>query len=221
MPSPGLPLTLAGERVLLLAERALVWPAARTVVIADPHWGKAAAFRSHGLPVPGGTTAGGLARLDRTLHGARAERLVVLGDFWHSRHGRTGAIDTALADWRRRHPALHVLLVRGNHDRHAGDPARALGFEVVEAPAPLGPFLLAHHPRTDPGGHTLAGHLHPAVRLRGPGRTRARLPCFVVGPDLTILPAFGDFTGAADVDPSADTTLYAIADDEIVRVDRS
>ena len=47
----GLPVTLAGEAVVLLPQRAIAWPSAQTLIIADPHWGKAAAFRAHGLPV--------------------------------------------------------------------------------------------------------------------------------------------------------------------------
>ena len=214
----GLPVTLAGEAVVLLPQRAIAWPSAQTLIIADPHWGKAAAFRAHGLPVPGGTTAADLRRLDAAIAAAGARRLIVLGDFWHGRRGRTAAVDAALGQWRSRHASLDVVLVRGNHDRHAGDPAAALGFDVVEAPALLAPFSLSHHPVGRPGTYTLAGHLHPAVRLRGPGRGRERLPCFVLAQDLAILPAFGGFTGAANVEPAPGVDLYAVADDEVVAI---
>src|SRR5690606_20889355 len=95
-PPGGAPVTIAGEAVILLSERAIAWPAQRTLIIADPHWGKAAAFRAHGVPVPGGTTAADLARLDSALAGAGATRLIVLGDFWHARRGRTAGVDAAL-----------------------------------------------------------------------------------------------------------------------------
>lgn len=217
MPS-GLPVTVAGERVVLLAERAIAWPAMGALVIADPHWGKAATFRAHGLPVPRGTTAADLARLDSALARTGAAHLIVLGDFWHARRGRTAGVDAALEGWRARHASLEVTLVRGNHDRHAGDPAVALGFRVVEGPAALPPFALAHHPMAVPGAYTLAGHLHPAVRLRGPGRSRERLPCFVIRDELAILPAFGGFTGAANVEPAPGVALYAVAGDEVIPV---
>jgi uncharacterized protein len=45
-------LTIAGEDVLLLPERALFWPRACALVVADVHWGKAASFRAAGIPIP-------------------------------------------------------------------------------------------------------------------------------------------------------------------------
>ena len=44
-----LPTTMAGESVELWPQRALFWPAGGTLFIADPHFGKAAAFRNFGI----------------------------------------------------------------------------------------------------------------------------------------------------------------------------
>jgi metallophosphoesterase superfamily enzyme len=49
------------------------------------------------------------------------------------------------------------------------------------------------------------------VRVHGAGEQSARLPCFVLGRRRAILPAFGRFTGLADVAPAADERLVAIA----------
>ena len=46
-----------GERLHLLPERAVWWPAAGLLLVADVHLGKAATFRRLGQPVPAGTTA--------------------------------------------------------------------------------------------------------------------------------------------------------------------
>ncbi|HWJ95785.1 MAG TPA: metallophosphoesterase, partial [Telluria sp.] len=114
---------VAGEEVLLLPQKALYWPRERLLVVADIHFGKAAAFRSLGVPVPHGTTAENLAALDALVerHGARG--IVFLGDFLHAKAAHAPATQRSLLAWRERHPALDLLLVRGNHDRHAGDPA--------------------------------------------------------------------------------------------------
>ena len=50
----------AARTVELLAERALHWPAARTLFVADVHLGKAAAFRAGGVAIPRGATANDL-----------------------------------------------------------------------------------------------------------------------------------------------------------------
>ena len=45
----------------------------------------------------------------------------------------------------------------------------------------------------------LAGHVHPCAVLAGAAGQRKRLPCFWFGPDVGVLPAFGEFTGQAEV----------------------
>ncbi len=69
-------LTLAGEQVYLLSERALYWPGTSTLVVADLHWGKASTFRAAGIPVPIGTTSDDLARLDRAREQVSSEKFL-------------------------------------------------------------------------------------------------------------------------------------------------
>jgi uncharacterized protein len=210
---------LAGERVELFADRALYWPRARTLFVADVHLGKAAAFRAGGVPVPRGTTAGDLERLARLVAATHAQRLVVLGDFLHAAPGRTVALERAFAAWRDRHGALAITLVRGNHDAKAGDPPAHWRIEVVAEPHPAAPFLLCHEPPADSGGrlfgYALAGHVHPGVHIAGAGLQSERLPCFVLGQSRAILPAFGRFTGLATQPwPRADR-VFAIAGERL------
>lgn len=209
---------VAGERLVLLPERLAWWEARQTLLVADPHWGKGAAFRARGIPVPSGTTLGGLARLGSALERTRARRVVFLGDYLHAREGRAPATLQALADWRARRPSLELLLVRGNHDRHAGDPPPGLGVDCVDAPLSDPPFVLTHHPDPRPEGYVLAGHLHPAVKLVGRGRQREQLACFWFRPGLAVLPSFGDFTGSAVVEPLAGDRVFVVAADRVIEV---
>ena len=210
--------SVAGETLHLLPAKAAFWPAARTLFVADPHWGKAAAFLAGGLAVPQATTAADLARLDACLDSTDAARLVVLGDLFHAKAGRTPAVLTAVAAWRATRPALDVLVIRGNHDRHAGDPPPEWGFRVESEPVADGPFAYRHFPDETPGLYTLAGHVHPAVTLFGRGRQRLTLPCFAFGGRVGLLPAFGGFTGTAAVRPRPGDLVFAIADGEVVAV---
>ena len=209
-PDGALATTLCGERVVLYAERALGWPRERTLFVADVHLGKAAAFRAGGVPVPRGSTASDLARLTRLIAASGATRLAVLGDFLHARAGRVDALAQAFLAWRAQHAALDVVLVRGNHDARAGDPPAAWRIATVDEPYPLPPFLACHRVEAPPTGYALCGHIHPGVRIDAAGES-TRLPCFVLGARRAILPAFGRFTGLADVAGSAGERIVAIA----------
>lgn len=209
-------LELCGERIVLRPDRSLYWPGAKALVIADPHFGKADAFRAAGLPVPGGTSAA-LARLDVALAETGAKRLVILGDFWHARDGRTDQVVSELIAWRAGRAALHFELVRGNHDR-AGPPPAGWGEWADERLH--SPFVFAHFPEPSDAGYVLAGHLHPGVLLAGRGRQRLRLPCFWFGPRVGVLPAFSDFTGAASVRFRAGDRVFAVAGDAVVELPR-
>lgn len=194
-PAGALAMTLARERVWLLPARALWWPAARTVFVADVHLGKAASFRALGQPVPSGTTRDNLDRLGALLDDLAATRLVILGDFLHAAAAQQAQVLDPVHRWRERHARAEMLLVRGNHDSRAGDPPPSLRMSLVDEPHRLGPFAACHHPQAVAGAYALAGHLHPAVTLRGRAHEHQRLPCFCESEGLMILPAFGAFTG--------------------------
>lgn len=209
---------LRGERVSLLPERAAFWHRTATLLIADPHWGKAATFRASGIPVPSGTTREAIHRVDQLVTRTNAKAVVFLGDLLHAREGRSNEMFAALAEWRSSNMTIDVGLVRGNHDKRAGDPPSRLGIRCVDAPHRADPFILAHHPTTSDEGYVIAGHVHPGIRIYGAGKGRARLPCFVVGRECMILPAFGDFTGLADIEPGADDAIFAVAEDRVIRI---
>lgn len=210
----GATVQVAGESLLLLPEKAIYWPAEEMLIIADIHFGKAASFRALGVPVPRGTTSENLAGLDAlvAVHGAR--QVVFLGDFLHARAAHASSTQLAMLAWRQRHPDLDLMLVRGNHDLHAGDPAAALGIALVDEPHAIGPFAFCHHPGVDAPGYGLAGHVHPVYVLA----TRfdaLRLPCFVVGEQGLILPSFGAFTGGHAVKPGPGDRIYVTSGDAV------
>ncbi len=208
--------TLAGADVVLRPDRSIYLPAWQTLIVADVHWGKAAAFRAQGVPVPHGTTRTGLARLDAAIAATGAAHLLVLGDLVHARASLTPGTLQEIAAWRATRSAMPMTLVRGNHDYHAGDPPAALGITCVDAPLVLGPFALCHHPGDCDDGYVLAGHVHPVVQLRGRGRQRLTLPCFAFGTRGGLLPAFGEFTGGGVVDARDYREVCVIADETVL-----
>lgn len=208
---------IGNETVDLLPEKALYWPASSTLIVADLHWGKAASFRAMAIPVPRGTTADDLARLDSALERTGARRLLVLGDLLHARATQEArATLKAIREWRRGRAGLECVLVRGNHDLRAGDPPPDLAFRVVDDLVE-GPFVFRHHPGISERGYTLAGHLHPSIRLSGRG-DRLRLPCFHFGRQCGVLPAFGSFTGSATPEIVPGDRVFVVGDDEVHEV---
>ena len=185
-PVPGVPgalaTVLAGEEVVLLAERALYWPRGATLLVADVHLGKAASLRAGGVPVPRGATATDLDRLDALVQRTGSRRLVVLGDFIHAATGRVPALDAAVTAWRARHPDLALELVRGNHD---GTPATRRprgGSTSSPRPTPCRRTVRAA-PRASDSAHRLRA-VRPRASRRPADRSRRRqrrLPCFVLG----------------------------------------
>ncbi|MFO1327274.1 MAG: ligase-associated DNA damage response endonuclease PdeM [Rubrivivax sp.] len=185
----------AGERLVLLPERAAYLPDHGLLLVADAHIGKAATFRRLGVPVPEATTAGTLARLDAALVRTGARGVVFLGDLLHSAHAHAAVTVAAVDAWRRRWPALALHLVRGNHDRRAGDPPPHWRVESVDEALVVGGLQLCHEPHDDAAQAVVAGHVHPGVVIGGRGFDRLRLPCFHLRGSLLLLPAFGEFTG--------------------------
>ena len=205
----------AGRPLTLLPEKAAFIAASRTLLVADAHIGKAVSFRALGVPVPRGTTSETLAALTALVQRWRARRVVFLGDFLHSARSHAAATIATVSDWREAHAGLELVLVRGNHDDHAGDPPKHLRMEVVDEPLAADGFALCHHPRPRTGAYVLAGHLHPCVSLGGRGWDHLRLPCFWFGDAVGVLPAFGAFTGMHPIRAAAGERVFAVGDGRV------
>lgn len=213
-------ITLEGTACQLLPDRALLLKKSRVLIVADVHWGKTATFRAASIPIPPGTTSDDLGRLSDVITRTRASRLIVLGDLLHSKTWKAEQTHAAIVQWRKRHAALPITLIRGNHDIRSGDLAPDLAIESCNEPMEFGGFQLCHRPAEQEGGYTLAGHVHPCFTLVGPGRQRERLPCFLFGRRIALIPAFGSFTGMAPIQPGPGDRLFVIAGDEVVPVEQ-
>lgn len=203
---------VAGEELVLDADRAAYWRARRTLLVTDVHFGKAHVLRRAGVALPRGSTTADLARLDALIARHSPERVVVLGDVVHGTTDEEAQWLSRVREWRAKHPALHLSVVRGNHDRHY-DPT-LLGFAVTGTLLEP-PFAFAHYAKPIRGAYVLAGHIHPGVELSSYG-DRVRLPVFWFGRDVGVLPAFGRLTGLYMIEPEADDKLVAVARDTLL-----
>ncbi|MEO6759207.1 MAG: hypothetical protein ABIO24_07110, partial [Saprospiraceae bacterium] len=112
------------------------------------------------------------------------------------------------------HSGIRFALVPGNHDRFSKPFLTGIALEILPEAYPLGSFVLTHAPAETSiaGKYQLCGHLHPGVVLGGRGRMRSTLPCFWFGKQMGVLPAFGNLTGVAAVQPKPGDRVVVIAD---------
>lgn len=205
---------VAGEWMVLHPFRALFWPRMKWLVVSDLHLGKAAHFRKAGMPLPEGSDARTLERLQGLVQEFDPARLVIIGDLFHSIHNHQWS---AFVAWCRGCGA-EVHLVKGNHDALTDPHYADAGLAVHAVELREGPFVFLHEPAEVEGAYVLAGHVHPGVVLHGTGRDSVRLPCFHFGQRCAVLPAFGLATGLYTVRPAVGDRVLAITDRAVVPV---
>lgn len=200
-----------------------------------------------------GSDADTLARLTQALRDTQAECLVVLGDLVHGAHTGPALAQwwARLCQLEPGQALQQVVLVCGNHDRRALQALTAVqataepvswrwvpeadtwrmgalaGRHAPPEPHELAPLLsdTANGDATPaPAVLCLAGHWHPCLPLRGPGRDALRLPCFwlrqglSVGPSVLVLPAFGSFTGKHPVQTAPGDALWVLTPGQVMAV---
>ena len=186
------------------------------MLIADPHFGKAASFRSHGIAIPRGTTRYDLDRLADLIRLHRPMQLVILGDLIHTARSKSRDVLHELRQWRQEFSDLNIRVIQGNHDRGSGDPPLELKIDLIQNEYRVGAITFSHKPCRRPDSYTISGHVHPAVGLKGAGRRYERFACFYFASNYAILPAFGSFSGHHLIRPSAEDSVYIVAEDQIM-----
>jgi DNA ligase-associated metallophosphoesterase len=217
LPESGiLQIEVQGQHWQLHPYKAAYWQEAGLLLISDLHLGKSAHFRRAGIAAPPGIEDTNTDRLISLLLHFQPQRVLLLGDLFHSDYN---AIWDDWCDLVRQFSAIRFELVPGNHDILPAEQYRSAGMILRPGEFREGPFLFRHEPLTaapPPTVYSIAGHLHPGVQLRGPGRQRLRLPCFVFGPTAALLPAFGAFTGLAQITIQAHDRVYGITPEAVV-----
>ncbi len=207
---------LLGQTLHLHPFRAIFWQEAQALLLADVHLGKVAHFRKAGIPVPQTAEDDNWDRLISLLLDFKPKRVFFLGDLFHSEYNPAWE---ELGQFIQQFSHISFELIPGNHDILFPDDYDRIGLTLQPKELELTPFILAHYPPEEeqiPESYLLAGHIHPAVRLRGTGRQRLRLPCFYFGKHFGLLPAFGSFTGLGEVKPIESDRIFVVAEDSVI-----
>ncbi|MCW2307087.1 ligase-associated DNA damage response endonuclease PdeM [Rhodobium gokarnense] len=195
-------LTLGDAAFRLHPSGALFWPEEGALVVADLHFEKGSSFARHGMLLPPYDTAVTLDLLADVIAFYAPKIVVALGDSFHDR----AAPDRLPEPYRERLAALQAgrewIWIAGNHDP---DVPEGFGGDVY-AEVACGDIVFRHEPALGPQPGEIAGHLHPAARIRMRGRSLRRR-CFVTDGARLVLPAFGVYTGGLNVCDRAFTPI--------------
>ena len=210
---------LLNQDLLLLPQKAIYWKQENALIAADVHLGKVGHFRKAGIAVPRDMEQSDLSTLSDLLFEYRPEKLIFLGDLFHS---DMNADWEWFRLWRRQFPKLQIDLIRGNHDiindQHYLDLSVALHDELQ-----VGPFLMLHHPLNDQTlenarAYILCGHIHPGISLTGRGRQSITIACFAFGAKQAILPSFGRFTGRVAIRKQKSDRIFGVLQDKVIAI---
>lgn len=194
---------VAGVVLEAFPEGVLWWADRRLLAVADLHLEKGSSFARRGQLLPPYDTAETLARLGRIVARLDPAAIVALGDSFHDDGGaarlRPADRDTLQGVLRGR----DVVWIAGNHDPA---PPAGIGGDHAEA-LEVGPVTFRHAPRHG-ARDEIAGHLHPAARVAGRGRS-VRRKCFAGDGHRLVLPAFGAYAGGLNVLDRAFAGLFA------------
>ena len=215
----GLDFNILGQDLILLPQKAIYWKQQNTLIAADVHLGKVGHFRKAGIAVPRDMEQSDLAALSDLVFEHKPEKLLFLGDFFHS---DLNADWEWLRLWRQQFPKLEITLIRGNHDIIHDKHYEQLNFTLYDQLL-IGPFLMLHHPLSEDKlqqaqGYVLCGHIHPGVLLTGRGRQSLTIPCFAFGERQAILPSFGKFTGRIAIKYPKTDKVFGVLKDKVIAI---
>lgn len=206
-------ISIKNQEFILHPFGGVFWKEKSLLMISDVHLGKVGHFRKFGAAVPRKAVHQNFLLLDKLVSAFQPFQICFLGDLFHSSLNKEWQL---FENWVARTPSK-IILVAGNHDIIATEKFETLGIEIFEELI-LDKFLLTHYPTEHETLFNLCGHIHPAVRLKGFGRQKLRLPCFFKTQNQMILPAFGEFTGTHALTPKKEDEIFVVVENEVVKI---
>jgi DNA ligase-associated metallophosphoesterase len=200
----------------LSPERCMYWEEEKALILSDLHFGKTGHFRKNGIAVPQQIFQEDLQRLVNQLAHFRPEKIIAVGDLFHSEDNRELNL---FKKWRNDFQALELILVKGNHDILHPEWYETAGITVQQGIYTIGEFDFVHDPEdaiTGSSNYLFSGHLHPGVHINGLGKQSLRFPCYYFSEKNAILPAFSKFSGMAIVKKKKKDLIYAIVNQSLV-----
>ncbi len=210
-----------GHGAILDAGLALFHLEESWLAVADLHFGLELSARRRGALLPEWGMEEVERRLGRLLRDFKPAKLVIVGDLVEDRASALAALGLlkrlrAAAEEAGR--PLEIVLVAGNHDRHA------LEADLLVNHYQTAQFCFYHGDRPEPataaGRISVIGHFHPAVTLRDGAGLRLKLPAFVQDGSLWTLPAFSPWAAGMEWNYADAARVYACGHGKILPMSR-
>jgi uncharacterized protein len=195
---------VAGTDAVIDPAGALWLPESRTLIVSDLHLEKGSSFARRGMFLPPYDTGATLLALAAVVLHRNPRCIVSLGDSFHDSGGYGRLMNADRARLQSLQRGREWIFVSGNHDPEL--PAD-IGGEIV-AEYRVDGLTFRHEPKSDEGHGEIAGHLHPAAKVRGRGGS-VRRRAFATDGTRMIMPAFGVLSGGLNVLDRAFQGLFA------------
>ncbi|NJO08689.1 MAG: ligase-associated DNA damage response endonuclease PdeM [Leptolyngbyaceae cyanobacterium SL_1_1] len=169
------PISFGGITFDLLPQKAVYIKSLDSLLVADVHLGKSESFQRFGVPISSAVNQATLDRLAQLCQQLQPQKLLVLGDLFHSRLALVESVLWPLQQFIAT-TGVEIQLILGNHDRGLSTALQAYGIHCTDQALKLEGLVLSHEPLAG-SGFNICGHVHPCVRLRTRLDT-LRLPCF-------------------------------------------
>jgi uncharacterized protein len=226
--------TIHNQNFILHHHRVLFWQEEKALILSDLHIGKTNHFRKSGIAVPTNIIKEDMQRLIECIQFFKPQKIIIVGDLFHSIQNKE---HEWLAKWRNDFAAIEFILVKGNHDIVDESWYTQNNITVEKNYLQINTIVFVHQvPSILSNGeenekelsedevkiassdYIIAGHIHPAVTIKGLGKQSLRFPCFYFTQKYLVLPAFGKFTGTYTVEPKKNEKAFAIVNNSVVAV---
>lgn len=191
----GMEIDFLRNRLSLDPKGCMFWHEESLLVVSDLHLEKGSSFAAtKGLFIPPYDTQTTLENLALRISYWQPKTILSLGDSFHDDDAATRLPNSYKQHLTQLMQGREWIWISGNHDP---SPPKDLGGVFCEE-IHIGNLNFCHEPLADFKTGEIAGHLHPASKIKQRGKSLKRR-CFIGDENRMIMPAFGAFTGGLNV----------------------
>ena len=185
------------QQFWLTTDRTIFWEEEKALIVSDLHFGKTGHFRKSGIAIPASVYKEDLQRLVVQIQYFQPRELIIVGDMFHSHANKELEL---FLKWRSDLSDIKIRLIRGNHDILHEEWYEKAGIQLSPQTHSRQHFHFVHD---------ISDHLQGKDGI---------VESKNFGKKYAVLPAFSRFTGVAMIYPEAEEQVFAIVNQELIRL---